>query len=110
MKKEKIKEFLLSSAGKAVVILLVAILIFGIMMLAVDNDWGFIAWPMVIACGYFGWRALNMITPDVFVIGTMGFWFLYYVIKGILSVLIGVFVAPFQISKMICNAIYNSEK
>ena len=56
-----------------------------------------------VALGYFGWQALSRIQPRVFLILPLVGWFTYFWFKGILSVIIGWFVAPYQIAKMIVN-------
>lgn len=65
------------------------------------------AFIAILLCGYFGWRALNRITPSMFLIGNMDFWVAYFVVKGIFAAMIGMFVAPFQIGKMISGWINN---
>lgn len=54
-----------------------------------------------ILMAYFGWKALNRITPDIFLIMPLSSWLWYFLIKGILAILVGMFVAPYQITKAI---------
>jgi putative membrane protein len=45
----------------------------------------------------YGWKALNAITPDIFLQLPMIGWFVFYFIKTVLSLIIGVFIAPIKI-------------
>ncbi|MBQ6625661.1 MAG: hypothetical protein IIX27_00010 [Ruminococcus sp.] len=74
-------------------------------MLCINAEIEAAIWVIAAVCGFFGWRALNAITPDMFLFMSCGAWIVYFVIKGVLSIIIGMFVAPFQIAKMIANAI-----
>lgn len=53
--------------------------------------------------GYFcagipwGWSALNKITPNLFLFMSWFGWVIYFVIKLIISMIIGMFVTPFKI-------------
>lgn len=53
--------------------------------------------------GYFfagvpwGWSALNKITPNIFLFMPLIGWVIYFVIKFVLSLMIGMFVTPFKI-------------
>ena len=57
---------------------------------------------------FFGWKALNKITPDIFLFMPIVGWLIYFFVKLLLSVLVGFFVAPFVISRKITNAIQGS--
>jgi len=46
-----------------------------------------------------GWSALNKITPNVFLFLPIGGWVLYFVIKFMLSLLIGAFALPYKAFK-----------
>ena len=62
---------------------------------------------MVIALP-FGWRALNRITPDVFLIMPIIGWLIFFLIKGFLSLLIGGFALPFVIVKAFSDVTSNA--
>lgn len=53
--------------------------------------------------GYFfagipwGWSALNKITPNIFLFMSWAGWLIYFMVKIILSMIIGMFVTPFKI-------------
>lgn len=51
----------------------------------------------------FGWKALNKITPRVFLILPLIGWVIYFLVKFFLSMIIGTFVTPFVIAKWIAN-------
>ena len=102
------KEFLLSTGGKAAMIIVLYFIIWGFMGAMAAIEASFVAVIFAIFLGYFGWGALNRITPDIFLFMSIGGWAIYFLIKGFLSVAIGMFVAPFVIAKKIANSIQNS--
>lgn len=102
----KFKEFLVSWAGKAVMIVLLYFIVMGLMVTFLQVfDAPVVAVIFAIALGSCGWKALNRITPDLFVVMSIKGWIIYYCIKGVLSVIIGVFVAPFVIAKAVAEGI-----
>lgn len=56
-----------------------------------------------ILMGYFfagipwGWSALNKITPNIFLFMSWIGWIIYFIVKLIISIIIGMFVTPFKI-------------
>ena len=62
----------------------------------------------LVAFTYFGWKALNRITPNIFLFMPIIGWVIYFSVKFVLSVIVGMFVAPFQIAKLITNGIQKS--
>lgn len=105
---DEFKKFLVSQTGKAVVTIVLVIIIFGILIWALQSGTTAVTLITFIVCAYFGWKALNRITPNIFLWMSFTGWAVYFLIKGLLSIFIGAFVAPFQIAKMISNAINNS--
>ncbi len=105
---ENLKKFLASTAGRVVVTLVSAVLIFGLLLLCTTFNGEYLALIIAALCGYFGWKALSFITPNVFLIMPIGAWAIYYLVKGVLSVFVGVFVAPFQIGLMISRAVQDA--
>ena len=101
----KFKSFFASTAGKATIIVVFYLIIFGIIMLFVKIDSAYLALIVMAIFAYFGWKALNRITPDVFLFMPIGGWIAYFVIKLVLSIVIGIFIAPFVISKSIAEKI-----
>lgn len=104
----KFKEFLLSKGGQIGMIALFYLIIWGIMVALTATNSTVLAFIYIALFTYFGWQALNKITPDMFVWMPLKGWVIYYVIKFILSLIVGMFVAPFQIAKKITAAIQNS--
>ncbi len=101
------KEFLCSSVGKAVMIVMLYVVILGLLMLCVnifDNSEA-VGLIFALALGVFGWKALNRIQPSMFLFLPLAGWVLYFVIKGLLSIVVGVFAAPFVIAKKITKSI-----
>lgn len=106
----KFKNFLLSTTGKAGMIALFYVIIWGILVALTATNSTVLAFIYMAVFVYFGWQALNKITPDIFLFMPLIGWVIYFVIKFVLSIIIGMFVAPFQISKKITNSIQESIK
>ncbi len=104
------KKFLISPIGKFAMIAVLYFVIMGLiyLILTVFEGAPIVAVIMAVILSYFGWQALTKITPNVFLILPVGGWIAYYVIKGFLSFFLGVFVAPFVISKKIVKAVTSS--
>ena len=100
---EGFKGFLASKAGRAVVTVVVAIIVFGLFLLAAETDSLVLALIVGGICCIFGWQTLNFITSRIFLVLPIIGWFFYIMIKFFLSVMIGVFVAPFRIGKAVSN-------
>lgn len=98
---EKFKGFLASKAGQAVVTAVVALIVFGLFMLATETSSLVLALIVAGICCIFGWQTLSFITSRFFLVLPIVGWFFYVMIKFFLSVFIGVFVAPFRIGKMV---------
>ncbi len=104
----EVKKFFASTLGRVTVTIVSAIIIWGIMLLSANTDSMVIALIILAVCTYFGWRALNKITPNLFLFMSIGAWLIYFIVKGVLSFLLGFIIAPFQIGKMISDAVANS--
>ena len=104
---KRLHAFISSPIGKFLLIILLYaafITLFVSLLNAFDNSTAFCAIFFSVFI-YFGWRALNRITPDVFLIMPLGGWFIYILIKGLLSIFVGVFVAPYYCAKKIVSFI-----
>ena len=49
----------------------------------------------------YGWRALNKITPDIFLFMPLVGWVIYFIIKTVLSLVVGWVAMPVQIIRLI---------
>lgn len=103
--KNRVLDFLISPTGRIVITIAGMILIYGIIMMALGSDSSFVLGVTLLICTIFGWKALNKITPRLFIWMSITGWLIYFLIKGLLAVIIGVFVAPFQISKVLAEYI-----
>lgn len=62
--------------------------------------YGNILWFALLCAGVpFGWRFLNKITPNIFLFLPLVGWLIYFGCKLMLSICIGIFVAPYVIWK-----------
>lgn len=50
-----------------------------------------------------GWKSLTMIQPNIFLIMPLVGWVIYFVIKGLISLLLGIFILPYRIAKFIIS-------
>lgn len=108
--KSSFKNFLTSQAGKTILIVLMYIIIWGLMLLITKifssgTGQSIAAVVFIVVFSFFGWKSLNKITPDIFLVMPVGGWIAYFVIKLVLSIIVGVFVAPYVIAKNIYEII-----
>lgn len=97
------KEFLRSPAGQAGLIIFLYALIFGVFMLLITVINTFLAFLFAAVFGYFGWKSLDKIQPDIFLIMPIAGWVIYFLVKGFIAVIIGMFVTPFVIARKIAK-------
>lgn len=103
------REFLLSKTGKIAIVAVMYLVIFLLEVFFIGVlDSEIIGLIFAILLGFFGWKALGKVKPDIFLIMPIVGWILYFVFKGILSVLIGMFVAPFEIAKKVTATLQES--
>lgn len=102
----KFKSFILSPMGKFTLTLLLYVIFLTLFCIIVECFNSNISIAIIsVICIYFGWQALNRITPSIFLILPFGGWIIYFFIKGLLSIIVGVFVAPYVIAKKITSNI-----
>lgn len=99
------KDFLLSTGGKIGMIAVFYVVIWGIMLAFINTNSSLLMFAYTAIFTYFGWKALNRITPNIFLWMPLMGWVIYFLIKFVLSIIIGMFVAPFQIAKMITSTV-----
>ncbi len=103
------KRFLCSSIGKALLIIVIYCIIFGCLSVVASIEGTEIIGGIVgIICAFFGWKALDKIQPRIFLFMPIIGWVIYVAVKGILSIFIGLFVAPFVISKKLTELIQSN--
>lgn len=113
MKKNEIIKFLCSSGGT--LILTVAMYIFSFLFMSLlgwagealmgtgigEVIFSIAGVAAALIWVYFGWKALTFITPRVFLIMPLVGWVAYFCIKGLLAVVVGIFVAPYYLAKKV---------
>lgn len=92
-----------SKLGTIVITIIIAIAIIMLYVAAAMAEMFPIVLIFALVCAYFGWKSLNKITPSLFIWMPLIGWVIYFIIKFFLSVLIGYFVAPYQIGKKISS-------
>ena len=107
MEENKFIGFLRSSTGRIVLTIVLYVVFFAVeyALLAAFNNSPAVFIILAVVLAYFGWQALNRITPNMFLIMPLSSWLWYWLIKGLLSLFVGAFAAPYQIAKMITSKI-----
>lgn len=105
---QSFKTFLASSAGRIVLTAAFAVAIYGLVFAVTAAGADVVALIICVICGYFGWQALSRIQPSMFLWMSIAGWVVYFLIKGILAVLIGVVIAPFVIGKKLSDQVAKS--
>lgn len=100
-----ILQFLASMGGRVVLTIVFAAIIYGILMAASQTDNTVLLGIVLLGCGYFGWQSLNKITPNIFLWMPLAGWAIYFLVKGLLSIIVGAFIAPFWIGKKISSVV-----
>ena len=100
-----ILQFLASVGGRVVVTIVFAAIIYGILIAALQTDNTVVLGIVLLGCGYFGWQSLNKITPNIFLWMPLAGWAIYFLVKGLLSIIVGAFIAPFWIGKKISTVV-----
>ena len=105
MQDNKFKQFLCSGAGRITLILIFyAIFLLLITALSTTNATP-VLYAIAAVSAFFGWKFLNKLQPDIFLIMPIIGWIIFFVIKGILAILVGIFVAPYVMAKAVANMI-----
>ena len=102
MSEKNSKHFLKTTFGKVCLILIFYAVIFFAMIALINADLEAVVLIIAAILAVCGWKTLNMITPNIFLIMPIIGWVIFFLIKGALSLIIGMFVAPFVISKKNC--------
>ena len=50
-----------------------------------------------------GWRFINFITPSFFLWLPLGGWIIYFIIKFLISSMLGIFILPYHVAKLILD-------
>ncbi len=105
--KKSFRDFICSPLGKGALIVVLYVIILSLFALLVNitESGSTVAIIMCLCFGVFGWKALNKIQPNIFLIMPIVGWLIFFIVKGVLSVLLGLFVAPFVISKKITEMV-----
>ncbi len=107
----KVREFLKTGGGKFTLIVGIYIIYFlmmaliGSLNLGESTVTGIIGIVLFVVWGYFGWKSISFIQPNIFLIMPIVGWIIYFTIKAFLGVILGIFVLPYQIAKLILNRI-----
>lgn len=103
--RESLKNFMESKMGVLALTVILFIIMLLLYVIIINLD--LVPVLMILACAYafLGWKALTKITPSLFIWMPLAGWALYFFVKLLLSVAVGYFVAPYQLAKIIRNAV-----
>lgn len=104
---ENHQSFFKGSGGRIVITIIFTVVIWGLVLGGVAARIPILTAIIAIVCAYFGWRILNTIQPSMFLWMSWVGWLFYFVFKFLLAVVIGLFVAPFSLGKIISEKIRN---
>ena len=93
--------FWMSNGGRIVVIAICYVITFGIILCEPET----LAPILALVCACFGWKALNQIQPAMFLWMSWIGWIVYFLIKFVISYIIGLFIAPYKVGNSIANKI-----
>ena len=94
-----ILKFFAGTGGRIILTVVFAAIIYGIAIAGLEYGSEAVIIVILLACGFFGWQSLNKITPSLFLWMPAISWLIYFLVKGLLSLFIGAFVAPVWIGK-----------
>jgi len=100
--------FLKSSNGRWVITAICAIVIWGLMALFLVLEIQVISFIIIGVCVIFGWKALNRIQPAMFLWMSWVGWVIYFFVKLTIAAIIGFFIAPFIIGKMVGGKVHEA--
>lgn len=103
--KEKVLKFICTKSGKFGLTIALYGIVFAVMALLIGLDLLPVTLLFTLAFSIGGWKALNRIQPTMFLTMSWVGWFFYFAIKFCLSVLIGMFVTPYVVSKKIADVV-----
>ena len=112
-KTRKTEKFIYSPFGRILMIAILYVIIFLILsipgqftyLMGGNEALDYFLWGWAFFLAIFGWKALTKIQPTMFLFLSWVGWIFYFLVKGLLSMICGYFVAPFIIAKWIVNLI-----
>ena len=108
--KQNFKDFLTSSMGKIILTAILIFIIYGTIILLATLGLAVVVIPIGLIMMVFGWRVLGPTNPFLMIFASGNFMIFYYIFKVILAFIIGYFVAPFQLARIIVKRLTSSEK
>ena len=111
MENEKgFKGFIASAYGKIILNIVMVVICYGALILIANSEIPWLMIPLALACTIFGWKTLGETNPFLMIFASGNFMIFYFIVKFILSVIIGYFVMPFKISRFIVKSITATEE
>ncbi len=102
------KEFILSAVGRVIIFVVCYAVVFGLILGASALENPVIVMIVMIPLIIFGWRFINWITPSMFIWMSWTGWLIYFIIKLMVSVLLGAFIVPYHAAKYVLSIFDNA--
>lgn len=109
---ENLKRFMKTESGRTVIIALTCLFFYGLLALCYfvfPNEGAAVLSIFSFIFVYWGWKALNMITPNVFLIMPIVGWLIYFGVKLVASLFVGLFIGPYKVGCFLGDKIYASQ-
>lgn len=94
--------FWASKTGTMIITVVCYVITWGL-ILALGSSETNLAWFGILPCAYFGWKSLNRIQPTMFLWLSFAGWIVYFFVKLMLSIAVGLFVAPYFIERWLAD-------
>lgn len=101
------KNFWVSQTGKSVLTAICCVVLWGLTMLIWCYLEG-VATLLVIPFAVVGWKKVTQIQPAMFVRLPLIGWFVYFLVKFVVSTLVGLFATPFMLGPVLADKIYEA--
>lgn len=101
------RKFLGSAAGIIVMTVVFTAIFFGI-IIALSNVSEGLGAIVILVCAVNGWRILDRIQPEMFLWMSWVGWLIYFLVKLMIAVVIGVFATAYYLGKAVSGLICGS--
>lgn len=101
------RKFLGSAAGIIVMTVVFTAIFFGI-IIALSNVREGLGAIVILVCAVNGWRILDRIQPEMFLWMSWVGWLIYFLVKLMIAVVIGVFATAYYLGKTVSGLICGS--
>ena len=105
MENNGFKGFITSTYGKILLNVVFMVICYGALILIANSDIPWLVIPLGLACTVFGWSTLGETSWWIKLFASGNYLMFHYIVKFMLSLIIGYFVIPFKISRKIVKMV-----